>query len=88
LCRRTKNDWYDLGVAEVKTPAGNTVRAFDAERTLCELLKRGQNTDIQIVTDAFRQYVRKPGRDLHKLSGYAKLLRVEERARSYLEVLL
>ena len=88
LCKRTKDEWYRLGVTDIKTPSGNTVRAYNIERTLCELLRRGKNADIQIVTDAFKRYARRPDKDLRRLSEYARLLRVEEKTRSYLEVLL
>lgn len=88
LHKRTKEEWYSLGVTETKTPSGNTVRAYNAERTLCELLRRGKNADIQIVTDAFKRYARKSDKDLRRLSKYAKQLRVEVKLRSYLEVLI
>jgi len=88
LHKRTKEEWYSLGVTETKTPSGNKVRSYNAERTLCELLRRGKNADIQIVTDAFKRYARRTDKDLRRLSEYAKQLRVEEKVRSYLEVLI
>ena len=88
LYKRTKDEWYSLGVTEANTPSGNTVRVYNIERTLCELLHRGKNADIQIVTDAFKRYTRKSDKDLRRLSEYAKQLRVEEKTRSYLEVLI
>ena len=88
MYKRTKSEWYYLGVAETKTPAGNTVRVYNTERTLCELLHRGKNVDIQIVTDAFKRYAHRTDKDLRCLSEYAKQLRVEKKVRSYLEVLI
>ena len=56
LCSCKKEPYYSLGIALVDTPAGNTVRAYNAEKTLCEILKPISHTDIQIITDAFKRY--------------------------------
>lgn len=37
----------------MKTPTGNIVRAYNRERTLCDILRAQYDTDIQIVTEAF-----------------------------------
>lgn len=73
-CRRVKDELYELGVITGKTPGGNTVRLYNVERTLCDILKSRSNVEIQIVAEAFKRY--------------AKLMRVEKKLRSYLEVLL
>ena len=70
------------------TPAGNTVRAYNAEKTLCEILKPISHTDIQIITDAFKRYAGRKDKNIPLLSEYAHQLRVEKRLRPYLEVLL
>lgn len=88
LCSCKKEPYYSLGIALVDTPAGNTVRAFNAEKTLCEILKPISHTDIQIITDAFKRYAGRKDKNIPLLSEYAHQLRVEKRLRPYLEVLL
>lgn len=85
---RVKKDLYELGIITAKSPSGNAVRLYNAERTLCDILKGRSNTDIQIVTDAFKRYAGLYQKNIPLLSNYAKLLRVENKLRSYLEVLL
>jgi hypothetical protein len=87
-CNRVIKKLYDMGVLEIKTPAGNIVRAYNMERTLCDILRTQSNTDIQIVSDAFKRYARRNDKNIPLLSKYAKELRVETKLRSYLEVLL
>lgn len=86
-CNRVIKKLYDMGVQEIKTPAGNIVRTYNMERTLCDILRTQSNTDIQIVSDAFKRYVRRNDKNIPLLSKYAKELRVETKLRSYLEVL-
>ena len=88
LCSCKKEPYYSLGIALVDTPAGNTVRAYNAEKTLCEILKPISHTDIQIITDAFKRYAGRKDKNIPLLSEYAHQLRVEKRLRPYLEVLL
>ena len=70
------------------TPGGNSVRAYGAERTLCDILKTRNHTDVQVVTDAFKIYAARREKNIPLLSEYARKLKVEEKMRSYLEVLL
>ena len=83
-----KEALYDLGVAEVITPGGNTVRAYSVERTLCDILRPHSHVDIQIVTEAFKRYATRLDKNISVLSEYAKTLKVEKKLRAYLEVLL
>ena len=85
---RVKDDLYELGIIAAKSPGGNNIRLYNAERTLCDILKGRSITEIQIVTDAFKRYALLDRKDIPLISEYAKLLRVEKKLRSYLEVLL
>ena len=85
---RTKEAFYELGIIDKKSHGGNPIRCYNAERTLCEMLKKRSNADIQIVTDAFKRYARQNKQDIPLLSSFGKLFRVEKKLRAYLEVLL
>ena len=87
-CVQCKKELYELGIAEVTTPGGNTVRAYSVERTLCDILRPHSRLDIQIVTEAFKRYTSRSDKNIPILTEYAKILKVETRLRSYLEVLL
>lgn len=84
---RVSAENYNLGISEIETPAGNTVRAYDLERSLCDVL-RGKGDDIQIVQAAMKKYACSKERDISKLMRYARQLRVEPKVRNYMEVLL
>ena len=58
------------------------------ERTLCDILKKSNQIDIQLITQAFKEYTTLPDKNIALLSDYSKLFRVSEKVRSYLEVLL
>lgn len=87
-CSQCKAEWYELGVCEVKTPGGNIVRAYNQERTLCDILRPNSTADIQIISESFKGYVARKNKNIPLLSEYAKIFKVEKKLRSYLEVLL
>ena len=87
-CVQCMEALYELGIANAITPGGNEVRAYSMERTLCDILRAHSRVDIQIVTEAFKRYANRSDRNIPILSEYAKLLRVETKLRTYLEVLL
>lgn len=88
ICRTCADDVLGLGLCDIKTEYGNSVRAYDIERTLCDLV-RGQSTpDSQLVVPAMKAYIRSRDRDPVKLVAYARALGVEAKMQNYLEVLL
>ncbi|MDO4544184.1 MAG: type IV toxin-antitoxin system AbiEi family antitoxin domain-containing protein [Clostridia bacterium] len=87
-CKQCKTEWYELGVETVETPNGNLVRAYNRERTLCDLLRPNSASDIQAISGAFKQYAGSASKNIPLLSEYAQKLGVASKVRSYLEVLL
>ena len=87
-CVQCTEALYELGIANAMTPGGNEVRAYSMERTLCDILRPHSRVDIQIVTEAFKRYANRSDKNIPVLSEYAKMLKVETKLRTYMEVLL
>lgn len=87
-CSRVKLDWYEIGISDIESPGGNKVRVYNMERTLCDILRKRCGVDAGIVKEAFKRYVARKDKNIPLLSKYAKVFRVEEKVRNYLEVLL
>lgn len=83
-----KEELHSLGVINIKTPYGKEVKVYDLERTICDIIKNKDKLDISIVTEAIKEYVQFKNKDLIKLHKYAKLLNIDDKVTSYLEVLL
>ena len=88
FCTQVTESLYEVGKTILKTPCGNEVFAYNAERTLCDILKTRNQTDIETVTTAFKMYAHSKEQNLHLLSEYSKLFHVEKKLRAYMEVLL
>ena len=84
----TKPEWYEMGLAEVETPSGAKVRAYDKERTICDLIRKRTAFDPAVFRQAIRDYVRSRDKNLARLSDYARAMNVESRVYEVMEVAL
>ena len=83
-----KKELHGVGIITMNTPFGNPVLAYDAERTICDLIRSRSGIEMQTFKNALKQYAKLKEKDLRKLMRYAKMLRVDKLLRQYLEVLL
>ncbi len=88
LCYQSKKEIYSQGIVEMNSTYGNKVNVYSIEKTLCEILVTRNKVDTGVISTAFKRYIESANKDIPLLSQYAKLLKVEEKVRTYLEVLL
>ena len=85
---QVKPDVYDLGIVEVQTTFGNTVRSYDMDRTICDILRYKDAMDVQVFQYAMKEYMGSSQKNLNHLMAYAKRFRIESAVRTYTEVML
>ena len=83
-----KMEWYGLGISEVESTGGHIVRAYDRERTICDIVRRRAAMDPAAYGYALRRYVASREKDLARLVHYAKEMGVERQIQQTMEVLL
>lgn len=85
---KVKEELFAEGIIEVQSPAGHALRAYNPERTICDLVRSRSNIEIQDLQAAIKDYVRLKEKNIPLLMRYAKAFSVEKIIRQYLEVLL
>jgi predicted transcriptional regulator of viral defense system len=88
IVHTVKKELFDLGAIVKKTVFGNDVKVYNAERSICDLIRDRNNQDQAIISDALKNYVNRKDKDLNRLITYAGKFRVEKTLNTYLEVLL
>jgi predicted transcriptional regulator of viral defense system len=83
-----KPELHETGVIFLSTKMGHEVRAYDIERTVCDILRNRSRVDDQTVVAALKNYTARKKPDLNKLGRYAEEFRITRIIRQYLEVLL
>ena len=86
-CFYIKPELFELGVVKKKTTFGNEVRCYDAERTICDLLRSRNRMDDETVIGAIKKYAAYQEKDLNRLAVYAEKFRVSKILKQYIEVL-
>lgn len=81
-----KIELWDLGIMEIQSPMGAIVKVYDKERCICDLIRDKKNMDMQLYTHAVKEYF-KSGSNTRKILKYGKQFGVEEKLRTYMEIL-
>lgn len=77
---------FSVGITELETPFGNKVRAYDKERSICDLFIRPDFFEYEDRAYAINEY-KKRYLNMKKLYEYAKVLKVYEEVRNVFEVI-
>jgi len=83
-----KEELYEIGKSEAQTLFGNTVLAYDPERTVCDIIRSRGGIEIQAFKDSLRHYAERKNKNLRLLMQYAQAFHIEKILGQYLEVLL
>ncbi len=71
-----KNDWWDLGIKEVRTMFGNIVRVYCYERCICDFIRDRDNMDKEVYVKLIRSYPSYKDRDNHLLYEIANKMKI------------
>ncbi len=83
-----KKELLDVGKTVVRDNYGNDIPMYDLERTVCDLIRSRGSIEIQDFNAVLKTYISRKDKNLNRLMEYAKLFRVQNVVRRYMEVLL
>lgn len=85
-CHYMLLELYEIGITQTRSPQGAEVKLYDRERCICDLIRDKEKMDMQLYTQAIKDYFKtKPNH--RKLLKYGKQFGIEEKIRTYMEVL-
>jgi len=82
-----KEENHLLGAEEMKLNDGTTIRIYNLERTICDIIRDRNKIDPQIFNTAMKEYSKRKNKNLNLLYKYAKIFRIENNLKQYMEVL-
>lgn len=85
---KVKPELHSIGISGATTTLSHTVRTYNAERTIVDLLRSRNNIESQDFYSALKEYVARNDKNVPQLMRYAEAFSVSKIARQYLEVLL
>jgi len=72
-----RNQPLYLGITEVEED-GYKIRMYDLEKSVCDAIRFRNKAGFDTVSDILKNYLKRPDKDLDKLTRYAQALRIEK----------
>lgn len=82
-----KSEKHLLGATKMKLEDNTTIQIYDLERTICDIIRDRNKMDSQIFNTAMKEYSKRKNKNLNLLYKYAKVFRIENKLKQYMEVL-
>lgn len=82
-----KQEYHEIGV-DVQIISGYTVKVYDIEKSVCDAVKYRTKIGMETMSEILKTYLKRKDRNLTKLMGYAKKMRVESILKTYMEIQL
>jgi len=79
---------FEMGITAIKRSGGVTVKVYDVERTIVDLLRPRYDGDLEQLMPAIKRYASGSSKDVNKLYRYADIFGVDDKIRNYMGVLL
>ena len=86
--RYVPKEIHNMGVCSVPSSSGNTVRVYDQERCICEVIKDRKKYEVQNFQTAVKHYMVGKEKNLSRLLEYAEKLKIRDEVMKYVEVLV
>lgn len=83
-----RKELFHIGMAKCTTPFGHEVNSYNAERTICDLVRSRSNLDPRCLQEALKRYMSRSTRNVPLLLEYASAFHCKNYLKPYLEVLL
>ncbi len=83
-----KKETYELGITQIKTNLGNKVQVYNAEKTICDLIRHSQKIDSENYTKALHNYAKLKDKNISRLIEYSKILQIEKKVSELMMVVL
>jgi len=87
-CHYVRPDLFNLGIAVRKTDFGHDVRCYNAERTICDMVRDEKKVGVEALVGGLKAYAELKDKDLQDLVAMARAFSVESEVSKYMGVLL
>lgn len=76
------------GITEMESIYGNTIKIYNLERTICDVIRHYKSIDIEIANKAIQKYSMDSNKKLSVLMLYAIKMGIADKVQSRLEILI
>lgn len=85
---KVSQDYYEIGIINCITPFGNPVKVYNAERSICDMLRSDDEFDLELQNRILNYYWNSKNKDINLLLEYAKIFKIYDKVNTILEVIM
>ena len=85
---RISDKYYNIGITEVVDPMGNTVKIYNAERSICDMIKTNGLIDLELQNRILNNYFNSESKNIDLLINYSKIFGIYDKINLLLEVMM
>lgn len=78
---------HEIGLITKKLDDGTSIKIYNMERTICDIIRDRNKIDSQIFNTALKEYMKRNDKNLNLLYEYAKKFKILKILKMHLEVL-
>lgn len=80
--------YYKLGIIEKVSPLGNPVRIYNAERSICDMLRSEDEFELELQNRVLNYYWNSKDKNIDLLLEYAKVFNIYDKVNTIVEVMM
>lgn len=80
--------YYKLGIIEKASPLGNPVRIYNAERSICDMLRSEDEFELELQNRVLNYYWNSKDKNIDLLLEYAKVFNIYDKVNTIVEVMM
>lgn len=77
----------EVGLTIKELEDGTSIRIYNMERTICDIIRDRNKIDTQIFNTALKEYMKRKDKNLNLLYEYAKIFKISKIVKMHLEIL-
>lgn len=85
---RVSDNYYEIGIIEVKSPFGNPIKVYNAERCICDMLRSEKEFDLELQNRILDYYFSSKDKNIELLLEYSKIFDIYEKVNTIVEVMM
>ncbi len=82
------NKYYSIGIITVNSPFGNPIKVYNAERSICDMLRYNKELDLEQQNRVLDAYFKSKDKNIDLLLEYAKLFKIYDKVNTIIEVMM
>lgn len=85
---KVSKEILNLGVVKLKSPQGQIVKAYNLERTVCDIIKDRKYIDLETANKSIKLAIRDKQFNSNLMFEYAKKMKIYDKVEIYMEAII